>query len=118
MQYERDGTFYPLKERVISVAGQDCYFYETKDGHTIERSLESVKTPIGTGRYLAAKYALTTEADATVLNLFFNTVTAKTVFEVKDSLAINILGTNYALADSSGNIAYQQVHIFCLHFLQ
>ena len=110
MQYERDGKFYALQERVVQIAEKDCYFYETNDGHTIERSLESVHEPIGTGRYLAAKYALSTEADVAALHIYFSAVSAKSVFDVKDKIAINVLGSNFVLADSSGNIAYQQVY--------
>ncbi|XP_063693857.1 penicillin acylase 2 proenzyme-like isoform X1 [Bolinopsis microptera] len=108
MRYERDGQFLPLKERVISIAGKDCYFYDTNDGHTIERSLESINKPIGSGRYLAAKYALTTDADGSMVDLLSSGVLAKNIFEMKDKLAVNLLGTNYVLADTSGNIAYQQ----------
>ncbi|KAL5246597.1 hypothetical protein ACHWQZ_G018717 [Mnemiopsis leidyi] len=108
MKYERDGTFYPLTERVISIAGKDCFFYETIEGHTIERSLESVQKPIGNGRYLAAKYALTVDADTKIVDTFFSPVTAKNIFDIKKTFSINSLGTNYVVADSDGNIAYQQ----------
>lgn len=111
MKYERDGKFYPLIERVEKIAGKDYYFYDTSDGHTIERKLESMNKTLDNGRYLAAKYALTTDADMRAMDLFFSTVTAKTVFDVKDHLTINLLGTNYAIADTSGNIAYVQVRL-------
>ena len=110
MKYERDGRFYPLTERVISIAGKNCYFYETIEGHSIERSLESVQKPIDSGRYLAAKYALTVDADSKIVDTFFSPVMAKNIFEIKKTFSINSLGTNYVVADSDGNIAYQQVH--------
>ena len=57
------------------------------------------------------KHDLLEDADSAMVDLLSSGVLAKNIFEMKDKLAVNLLGTNYVLADTSGNIAYQQVNI-------
>ena len=116
-EYERDGEFFAFKERMVIIAGKTYYFYDTLEGHTLERSLEGSEQPISAGKYLATKFSLTIQADTYIPNLFNIPLDAKTVYDVQDSLKLNSLGTNLLASDSLGNIAYQQV-CFCFIYME
>ena len=107
MQYNRNGTWYPLRERVYEINGKTVYFYDTKEGHTLEQRIESVDKPLTDGRYLATMFSLSTPANIAngkLLSVAF----AKDVHEARKIVWENGIGTNFLLADKQGNIALQQ----------
>lgn len=109
-QYERDGKFYPLEERTVNIQDKTIFFYETSEGHQIERRLESYEDPISTGKYLAARYPMTAEVDSANSKLF-GVAMETNIFKCMEVVSFNGLGTNFIFADNQGNIAYQQVTI-------
>ena len=104
-KYERDGKYIPLKLRKYKVVGKDVLFYETEEGHVIERNEENFDKTITDGIYLALSVPnRNDEISIRQALLPF----AKTVQEAKKLLPQSNLGSNYLLADSGGNIGYQQ----------
>ena len=61
-RYERDGQFLPLTERREMVTGRELIFYETAEGHIIERSAHT--DTIEDGLYLALRLPGGNDEDA------------------------------------------------------
>eukprot|EP00116_Pleurobrachia_bachei_P003126 sb/3463388/ len=107
-KYERDGVFLPLKERIVEIAGDTYYFYDTTEGNTIERNLEASRQPIRDGKFLATSFAMPLEGEIIMADVFRKLPTCKDVKEAGKLVARNLAGLNFLFADSQGNIAYQQ----------
>ena len=103
--YERDGKYFPLKLRKYIVVGKDVLFYETEEGHVIERNVENYDKIISDGIYLAVR--IPDRNDEVTIRQALIPFT-KTVEEAQKLMPQSNLGSNYLLADSTGNIGYQQ----------
>lgn len=68
-QYERDGQFYPFTKRTYSINGRDMVFYDTAEGHRLERQLANYDKPLVDGRYLALRVPLSVEKDIEAINM-------------------------------------------------
>ena len=108
LHYTRDGKRYKLKTRKYAFPnGKTAYFYDTIDGLTIERSLNETFNTLSDGTYLTTKFGISVETDIVNSQLlgFWND---KSALEAKKKLVRNSLGSNFLLADTLGNIVYQQ----------
>ena len=104
-RYERDGKYIPLKVRKYKLVGKDVLFYETEEGHIIERNVDSYGKTISDGTYLALR--IPERNDEVTFRQALIPFT-KTVEEAQKLMPQSNLGSNYLLADTMGNIGYQQ----------
>ena len=103
--YERDGVYIPLKSRNCQIAGETAIFYETEDGHVIERYNEEYNSEISDGIYVAIRLATKNDEETyRISKMAF----ATNVTEAQKLLPQSNLASNYLLADVEGNIGYQQ----------
>lgn len=104
-KYERDGNYFPLTVRKHLVAGKNVLFYETAEGHIIERNIENYEHEIVDGIYVALRVPDRND-EITMRQALLPFAT--TVQEAQKLLPQSNLGSNYLLADNRGNIGYQQ----------
>ena len=104
-KYERDGTYLPLKLRKYEVVGKEAIFYETEEGHLIERNAENYDKEISDGVYVALR--IPDRSDEITFRQSILPL-AQSVADAQKLLAQSNLGSNYLLADIHGNIGYQQ----------
>jgi len=105
--YERDGHFLPLTSRTVTVNGKTSIFYETAEGHIIERITEHFSLDIADGVYLAVRVPDRDEEEELIFMQSFLPF-ARTVQEAQELVPQTLLGSNYLFADVAGNIGYQQ----------
>ena len=67
--YQRENEFIKLTEHTYNVDGKTVKFYETEEGHVIERSIGEVDKELLDGKYLSLRLAEPTEHEATCFKI-------------------------------------------------